>query len=253
MNSRTLKMNIARALCAPSIGRLIGRIFADRLPFHGAVIDTGFHFVSPITKAQIFWKFYESGEIRFLHRYLRRDLDVVELGSSIGVMASQILRLQNPQRRLVCVEANATLIEALARNTAAASPGRVKIVSSAISYPEKEGAREHFAIGGSTIEGHVTDHKTEQSIEVQTTSLSRILHDADIEDYALISDIEGAEAGILEHDSPALDRCRQILIELHPTIVAGRAVSIDDLIGILVNRRHFRLLDRHGPVCAFER
>lgn len=253
MKSRTLKMNIARALCAPPIGRLIGRIFADRLPFHGAMIDTSFPFVSPITKAQIFWKFYESGEIRFLHRYLRRNLDVVELGSSIGVMASQVLRLQDPQRRLVCVEANATLIEALARNTAVARPGRVRIVSSAIAYPEREGAHEHFALGGSTIEGHMTPHKTEQSIEVRTTSLSRILSEADVGDYALISDIEGAEAGILEHDSSALARCRQILIELHPTTIAGRAVSVDDMIDILVNRQHFRLLDRHGPVCAFER
>jgi FkbM family methyltransferase len=253
MTTTALKIGIARALCAPPVGRLVSRLFDDRVPFRGMRIDTSLAAISPVTKAQIFWGLYEKAEIGFVRRYLRADLDVVELGSSIGVMASQVLRLQSPKRRLLCVEASSELRPAIERNTRDARPGRVTIVSAALAYPDRPGATVAFQRGASNIEGRLGASGPGATITVPATTLARLLDEHQIGDYALISDIEGAEAALIEHETAALTRCQQIIIELHSTEWRGRPLTPDDLLSSLIQRHGFRLLDRHGPVCALVR
>ena len=65
---------------------------------------------------------YEVDEINLLHKYLRRDLDAIELGSGVGVISVEIARRQEANHKSVCVETNPFLIETLETNLRLNSP-----------------------------------------------------------------------------------------------------------------------------------
>ncbi len=250
-----LKDRIGSLLCDPRLGTVIARGFRDRIPSQGLRIDTSDRVVSPRTKAQIFWGIYESAEIRFVRRHLRRDLDVVELGSSLGVVACEIARRQDSGRRLLCVEANPALVPLIRRNVARNAPGhRVDVVQRAIDYDPNR--REvTLGLGPTNVSGSTLREEpaSPDAPRVPTSTLAALLAEQGIEEYALVSDIEGAEAGILLHDAEALASCRQLLIELHDVATPALRISADEMVDTLVEKHGFRLVGRHGVVCAFER
>src|ERR1700730_12780210 len=84
----SVKRVIARIICHPLIGRIISLVFRDRIPSRGSLIHTKDKAVVPSVKAALFWGLYESAEVRFVKEFLRSDLDVIELGSSLGVVTS---------------------------------------------------------------------------------------------------------------------------------------------------------------------
>ena len=107
--SRNPKMVLAEVLCHPAIGRLLAAFFHDRIRSAGFQFDTSSPRIAASSKAALFWRLYESAEIRYVNRWLSPDLDVVELGSSIGVVSSHIRRRLKPDRRLICVECDGEL------------------------------------------------------------------------------------------------------------------------------------------------
>ena len=148
-----LKKVAASVLCSPLTGRLLGLVFGGRIPHRGARIEVPPH-GDPRVIAALFWGTYESAEIRFVRAHLQGDLDVVELGSSLGGVSSEIARRLQPGRQLVCVEANPDLLGILGRNLQRNAPHvQVQLVHGAINYcgrPEVE-----FAIGESNLSSHV--------------------------------------------------------------------------------------------------
>lgn len=249
-----LKARAADALCHPLVGRAIRAVFRGRVPslrFPGWRLALDAPGVTPRTAAEIFWGVYESAELRFVQHHLRPDLDVVEVGSSIGAVSSAIARRQQPNRRLVCVEANPQLLDLLRRNIAANAPGhRVDIVQRAISY---DGPMVRFGLGASNVSGRLESAQPgTEPMEVPATTLSEILREHGLKRYALVADIEGGEAAIIEKDEAAFRSCDQILIELHATRLDGRDVGIEDLVRN-IEARGLSLTARHGPVCVFER
>ena len=83
----------------------------------------------------LYWGLYESAEIRFVQRYVGDDVDVVELGSSLGVVSCQIASQLSGDTRLVCVEANEEMLPTLRRNIANnTSLRKVRCVHGAIDY-----------------------------------------------------------------------------------------------------------------------
>ena len=85
-----------------------------------------------------------------------------------------------------------------------------------------------------------------------TASLSAIADEAGFENFALVSDIEGAEVGFIRHDAAALARCRQLIIELHDVHHGGRDWTGDELTQAI--RDHgFEPRGRSGKVGWFER
>jgi FkbM family methyltransferase len=249
----SLKASLAEVLCAPWVGRAIGQAFGDRIPCRGLRVDTHFDFVADRTKAEIFWGIYESAEARFAQKHLRTDLDVVELGSSLGVVSSQIRRMLTPRARLVCVEANPTLLPALRANLERNAGGLpVSVLNFAIDYGERGTVALH--VGSNTAASHTVGDaaRATSTVDVPTTRLRDILASERVERYVLVSDIEGAEAGILFEDADALTRCEQILIELHDTDHRGRRHTWQELSGAFQGLG-FRLRDQHGPVCVLSR
>src|SRR4051812_6437349 len=96
-----LKTAIADLLCSSFIGNLLSRAYSDRIPNGGLVVDTSHPSVTPQLTASIFWRIYEGAEIRFVHQFLRPDLDVIELGSSIGVLSCHIKQRLLPSCKLI--------------------------------------------------------------------------------------------------------------------------------------------------------
>ena len=238
-------------MCHPLVGRLVGAVSQDAIRNNGCVIYTGDHRVVPSIKASLFWGLYESAEIRFVRKYLRSDLDVVELGSSIGVVAAQVGRKLQPERQLVCVEANIELLELVRLNVARnSSHVRTTVIHGALDY-QASGSVTRLRLGDRNIDSSITDDPGGEAVPIVT--LAGILSQQQIGDYVLVCDIEGAEAGILEIEKQALARCQQMIIELHASSYRNRTVTVDGMCQALRQRHGFVLRDYYGPVCVFDR
>ncbi len=247
---RPLKAALTSGICHPAVGRAIGAAFAQRIPCRGIPISTADASVTDRTRAQLFWGMYESAEIRSVRRHLDPRLDLVELGSSIGVVSCHASRRLQPDRRIVCVEANPRLIPLLSANLRANAPGRsVSVVQGAIDYTATTG-EVSLEFGADSTGSRVVAGPTRAATRVRTTTLSELVRDQHLGEFALIADIEGAEAGIFLDDPGALTGCKQIIAELHATQHRGISYSPEDLAGILV-ARGYRILGRDGGVWSF--
>jgi FkbM family methyltransferase len=247
-----LKQLAARALVSPATGRLVGRVLRDRIPCRGCVIDTSSPVVTGEVKAMLLLGMYESAEQRFVARYMRTDSDVVELGSSLGVVTSQIARRLQSGRRIVAVEANEALLPTILANVARNAPdAALTLVHAAIDY----GGTSHvdLAVGAETFGSRVATEAGARTRRVPATTLEQLLARESIGDFVLVSDIEGAEAGVFAAAPGTLARCRQILCELHDTHHLGQAFSADHMVDLLRTRHGFRLVDHFGNVAVFDR
>jgi FkbM family methyltransferase len=218
----------------------------------------GFKFLAPpkhVNKtitASIFWGFYESAEIRYIEQYLDGELDVIEFGSSIGIVTSHIVSKLKSGRKLVAVEANPFLVDTIRQNAGryVATGAKYEIINKAIGY---ESATVTLAITDNNTETRTMNPMTGDGITIATSRLRDIIQESAIENYVLVCDIEGAEVQVLEQDKACLQYCRQLFIELHDTTYQGKTYNVDSIISLLTVEHGFRLLDRHGPVCVFTR
>lgn len=247
-----LKASATRVLTHPLVGKSLGALFSDRIPCRGVRVDTRVN-VTDEVKAELFWGIYESAEIRFIQRYLRTDLDVVELGSSLGVVASHIAQ-RIIGRRLICVEANPSLKETIQANLHAnARSVDCRVIEAAIDYEATDVGVTSFVRGRNNLDSKAARGEHEKSIWVKSTTLSALLREHTIDEYALVTDIEGAELGIFLADSAALRNCRQIIAELHDATFQQRSADVEDLINIICRDCGFTLRARRGPVCVFDK
>jgi len=85
-----IKVGIAKILTANLVGQVVAIAYANEIPCRGLRFSTADPQIHPGVKASLFWGLYESAEIRFVNAYLPRSIDVVELGSSIGVVSCSV-------------------------------------------------------------------------------------------------------------------------------------------------------------------
>lgn len=251
------KRIVAGVICHPLVGRGLAVAYGRIMPFRGVRVHAPDDLVGGAQQATLFWGIYESTEARYVERHLDRTRDVIEVGASIGAVGSLIRAHLNPDRQLVSVEANPTLAALAAENLARNARGTpFTVVNRAIDYTHggegfvrfaRRGYNLHGAIEGT--QGHTADR---DSFEVERTTLSALAHEFGIEDYTLVADIEGAEAGFIFGPLEALRGCQQILIELHDTTWEGARWTVQDFIDRL-QASGFTLCHRYGPVCHFRR
>jgi FkbM family methyltransferase len=250
-----LKAAIVKLIASPAVGWLIGFLFRDRIPSHSFYFDTHGK-IDPRVKAHLLWGIYERAEIRFIRNYLRTDIDVVELGSSIGVLSTYIMSRLRNGKRLVCVEANPDLIGYIHRNLELNRLEGATVVTAAVSYlTDKEGIAL-FRVGDTNLDSSLASMSGAENgntIRVTGCTLRELLDKFQLDDFALVCDIEGEEIGIFLHDAHALARCRQMVIELHETQEDAVNYTVEDLIDLVTYRHGFELRARRGPVCVFDR
>ena len=249
------KRNIFRIFYRASIGKVIARVYHDQIPNMGCMIETRSPLVVPRIKAKLFLRGYEPVEIGFVKRYLHPDRDVIDLGSSLGVVASHAGRKLHAGRRVICVEANPQLLDIIRANVTRNAPHmQVEIVSGAVDYPPDRREFVELVLGFDNLVAHIVeDDAVPQGIFVPVISLSEIIQQHEVDEYTLISDIEGSEAGLLEMDDAALTHCRQMIIELHHTVRHERIIRAEELAAELREKHGFQQIDRQGMVYVFEK
>lgn len=186
-----------------------------------------------------------------MEHFLRHDLNVIELGGSSGIVSSHIVRKMGSKTKFIVVEMNTDLLESLKTNIQSHNINQTSVVvlNKAISYTKDHiyletgtNSTETSTIGNAKDSG---DHK------IPATRLAEIVNLLDNGDYALVSDIEGAEAEILNEESSAFDKCRQIIIELHHTVYKGKHFSVADLRDLILSKHGFTLVEQDGFVFYF--
>jgi FkbM family methyltransferase len=174
------------------------------------------------------------------------------MGTSIGVVASWLARTIRPESPLICVEANPTLLATIRTNLKLNVPNRqFTLLNRAVAYDNHSSI--FFRPGSDTLSGYVTD--VPPGIPIEKITLTKVLSLAGLldQDYVLVCDIEGSEAGLIVEEHPALLKCRQLLIELHPGTYQDRRYSVAALRDTLINARGFEVEVCYGNVFLFTR
>jgi FkbM family methyltransferase len=208
----------------------------------------------------MFWGSYEGAETRMIRELLRGSTTVVELGSSLGVTTVHVAALMAPGGRLVCVEANPSLLPGLRDRLARHSVSlHVDFLHAAVTDTCGEAV---FDVSPSTVSSSLASPAggrarlsagpSRRRLRVPASTLREILRRAEVDEFDLICDIEGAEAAFLLKDPDVLRRCRRAVIELHETTSDGRPVSVSDL-AEAATTTGLRLVRRHGPVIGLVR
>lgn len=246
-----MKRLISPVLANARTGRMIAKLTDNLIRHRGLVLDTSHPVITPEIKAALFWHGYESGEYRFIKQHLPRNLDVIELGGSMGVISATIRRHIERDRRLVIVEADPRLADVLEGNLARnGCADGVTIERAAISYSGD--ADVSFALGPSSVSGRLADGNSpdEQTVTVPAITLSGLARRHGFERFALVCDIEGVEWDIFASDRGVLSRAEMVIMELHARpgldTVASQVQAVLDT-GL------FDLIDQHGPVVTLRR
>src|SRR4051812_45383584 len=94
-----LKAIVEWLACRSAIGWTVSRMHGDWISSPSVPrgvpsvrVNVPRSVVSDATRASLFWGFHEAQEVRYVERFLPDDLDVVELGASLGVVTSHIAR-----------------------------------------------------------------------------------------------------------------------------------------------------------------
>jgi FkbM family methyltransferase len=248
------KLMAAKALVNPLTGRLVGRVFRDRISARGLLVNTRSALVRPEVKALIALGMYESAECRLVRQFLRSDLPVVEFGASIGYITGQIARRHPP--RQIAVEANPFLLPLIEDLLQLNEFEGVRLIFGAIDYSGRDVTE--FCVHSSNTAGALAgcDTTVHGAVEVQVPALT--LHDLlaqeGVEQFALVCDIEGAERGMIMKEGPTvIRRCEQMIIELHAGDYQHSYMSADALASAVEERWGMQAMARDGNNWLFQR
>tara|TARA_R110002124_G_scaffold148665_1_gene314327 strand:- start:1092 stop:1709 length:618 start_codon:yes stop_codon:yes gene_type:complete len=199
----------------------------------------------------LFFKAYESAEIRFIHQYLNPNLPVIELGSSLGGVSCQIGLILPKNATFLCVEANPSLISTLKQNLTVNNVNSI-VINKAIGNGSNIlfEQSENNLVGQASVKNH--SDKKSNKIEVSTISLVQLCREYHITDFNFVCDIEGAEIQILLDEPEAFVHIQHFIIELHETFKDGFTYSVKDLVS-LINKLSFETIDSYGNVFYFKK
>lgn len=247
-----MKKVIFKILCNNISGRIISLLFNYNIPnIRGELrrYRTPKNYSSDIVRAMIFFGFYESAETRLIRKHLPCHTNIIELGSSLGVLSSRIIEKLSMSCDAIFVEANSYLLPTLERNLANyCTIANFVVINKMISYsPDSTGTLNISLNNTETRLGSKID-KAIANITVPTCRLGDLSLIND--DYTLVCDIEGAEIDILLNDQKSLVNCSNLFIELHQTSLNRVDYSIDDMV-VIIEKIGFSLRARDGNVFYF--
>jgi FkbM family methyltransferase len=200
----------------------------------------------------IFWGFYEGAEMRLIQNCLPKNIPVIELGSSLGIVSSTAISCLNVDTPYTCIEANPYLKDYINFNINKHNPlkNNYSVINAAIAY-NTNGFIEMNISNNNTESSIVNsaDYSNHKTTKVKAITLGEIIS----KEYTLICDIEGAEIDVLKNDIDALKNCNHLFIELHKTKYEGKNYDVSDLKKIITISLGFSLAVADGNVFYYKR
>jgi FkbM family methyltransferase len=169
------------------------------------------------TLIELFTNKYEAAERQAVARYLKREIPVIELGGSMGVVACMTNRLlKNPTAHVV-VEANPLAIPQLELNKKL-NGSHFEIVNRAIAYgTDSVTFRPSANLAGNSI----TRAGDQPPVTVDTCELGDLVQDRGFKKFTLVCDIEGLEYDLVCHEGDILKNADTIIMETHARYIGA--------------------------------
>jgi FkbM family methyltransferase len=156
------------------------------------------------------------------------DTDVIEFGAGIGYISCIIDKKLTNKKHLV-IEANPYLIPILEHHK------EINDASFTVIHKAYDPLRDPIRFSVKSAHEGIVGKPHEVIFDVQTTSIAKLIAEYDIDNYALVMDIEGAEVGLVADSG--LNKCQMVIIEIHPPLCKIDVDSFLKSIGFtLVNR-----------------
>jgi FkbM family methyltransferase len=173
------------------------------------------------TKLQLITNQYESSERQAVLRYLKRDIPVIELGGSMGVVACVTNKLLKDPAAHVVVEANPMAIPRLEQNRKLNGRG-FQIVNRAIAYGSD---LVTFSPSAELAGTSITRPGDQPSVTVQAVTLGELARDRGFKRFSLVCDIEGLEYDLVCQESDILKNADTIIMETHARFIGEEKLS----------------------------
>lgn len=192
---------------------------------------------------------YEKLEVDACYEYMCKTDNVIELGSGTGYVSSHIADIVNKNNKHIAVEANPKLVQ-LINNIKRLNKIEFVVVNKA--YTSSDSSIEFYpherpVSGATTPQNH---REYSQPLEVDGISIQSIQQQYNIENFVLVSDIEGAEHEFIRNELDILkENCRLLIIELHPEKSVNDG-TVEDAINRLESFS-FELIDKPNPDRGF--
>jgi FkbM family methyltransferase len=256
------KVAIAKLVCSSFFSSIISAAFGTKIPNIRKIGREPFRFnlKSPHIQgrrlAEVFWGIHENEEISFIQKYLKKDCDTIELGSSIGVLSTHIRYQVKGDKKFISVEANPHLIPTIENNLKHNSFGKPYVVKNyALSY---SAPTVEFAVNADTGVSQIYSTNSSRKnivevVKVKAVKLHELLKEFRISEYVMVSDIEGAEIDYIMNDASSFGKCKQLIAELHNTEYKGNKYSVTQVKDLIVSRLGFTYVAHLDDVYIFNK
>ena len=249
MGSKSLRFIVGQMLTTGVVGGVIARCHRDKLKRHGIWFDVAGR--PSFIKAAIFWGLYERSEIRYLKKYLLKDLPIIELGASIGCVTGHLAALC--RKPIIAVEANPYAVTNLLRMIALNRYDNIQVENLVVDYSKCK--HVPFRIDDGGLGSHKVPQNDASSVLINTGRLCELKRKYNVGEYVLVADIEGAEVEMFmrEEENAAIRDCRQIFIELHKTNYCGIDYTTTQISHLISAKWGMMEIFNDGKVWLFER
>lgn len=243
------KKMIARLLQSRIISQIILRAYRRRIPHRGARIDVP-ESVHSFIASSLFFHLYESAEIRMIRKHLSTNYPVIEFGSSIGGVSCEIARKLAGSNKLICIEANPSLIGCLKLNLARNAHGTIFFIKNAMACGTQTTTGSFQISDNSLISKHI---EGQTGLNVNATDIQQIIIENNITAFSLVCDVEGAEVDIFQPPCAGFEHCELLIIELHEVKRREITYSFSALVALIQNNTNLQLIEQYGSVFVFSR
>jgi FkbM family methyltransferase len=197
------------------------------IEYYGVLIPTQSDVFDHNVRSRFLRDSYETDEKKAIDKYFDNSYDLIDLGASTGFLTVYTIDQAEDSIRAVAIEANPDLIPLLEK-TRNINNVDFDIDDSAYhsTKNEIEFYQHHLTVGGSI------QRETEKSVSVSTINIKKAIKKYELTHPALIVDIEGGEADLLNNELEVLqNHCPLLLIEFHDGYSEGMDSAREKLNG----------------------
>lgn len=207
---------------------------------HGVSIH-GTRQLGILQTAEIIAGRYEQAEAEFSKEYISDETSVVEFGGGIGYVTALINQTHKIDQHIV-LEMNPEIIPVFRDNM---SKNDVNICLDTSAYSAQ---RDSVSIDtGETFRDTTTC--AANSGEINSKSLSNLINEYELDEFALVVDIEATENELLEQEFEVMNsHCPLVIIEFHPSRLDRHLRHYLEKM-----QSNYILSDRRGDVFVFQR